>query len=1102
MSPRCLFYSLVLFCLPHAIRAAEDSGISELLTWTAEAPDWQEHLKRRMSEGWKPPARASSTPDQRDDLASLIDHWKSHPYGHREEKPDAATRERLLKACEDQPAVFESVGFRFEPTDAGVTQRIQQLYQRMPSTSDEEKKAKAKARDWLMCEAGLLRPDLRQEAEAAFQHALERTRRSYLDACLRHEPAEGEILLVQHAQDTEPASRLLALLRLFDQDDARWRSPLQKLVESNAAPALRIEALQALAAKPWPGRDEWLLSLFQHAELGYIKEDYLTTEPFAEIVKVAPEAWIPRLTQLVGNTNRAVHDNAVRCLVQFHHPNIREDALKPLLPWLTDQAWALDVEHDGRLRLIQSLDQINLPQSVPGLIHVLEHDSGYWRSAAADALAHYKAREAVPALRKALLAENEAHHQREIVSALLKLNAISNDEIVEGIEALVDQTLTAEKRAALSASTGLSPFSDTPKLPLPLLARIAIGQCTDALDVDLRDEVAKVLLLRAKTLRPKNAALADALELHMADWETAANQELRRQRLQSGKLTAEWVWRLLESAPSLENAPPVSQAVIAIAHRDEQAAARLLEGVDEDARAMLLACARLKRLVLPVNKVEPLLKSQHILVKRAALLYLEALDTPEARKLVWAHFPDEAHITGARMGYDPGHASFSAFDSLEDILRRRVLDPHGPVEIHALLTAGYWGNAGQIWVEKRRDGAVWLVNTSAPGRDRSRKLSDAEYASIMSFHQAHIIDELPPLTLSVDDGLQVEHIHLTREGGRRVFMNNPGRGSQADLDDAVYDALVSVYRDLIRDTSLLSVEYPGVPGLKIESAVERMAVSTVWGREGRVFLHASLPGDKRDHWRTLDGKPAEGDFPHIADPRDAGYDHHLQNASWLSRGLRVGEHPKTKKQGIWSIGSEDSWLAEGRFASPLMSADGGWAVAAHALGDSWAQPNEVVRIELATRKMIPVDLPPADDFSVITRLPGSGKILLSRSRDQAVPGIKPDQGPPKPVYHLLDARTGKLDRVKGEFQPLQDETWRPLQNTARPGIVWAALPEVEKNRHTGTLIGRYDLSRFHFETVMKVPVLQFRSMDFWVDEPAKRVWIALNGDLLSLPLSE
>ncbi|HCN76129.1 MAG TPA: hypothetical protein DIT13_02910 [Verrucomicrobiales bacterium] len=1098
MSPRCLLFPLVLLCLPHAVHAAEDAGISELLTWTAEAPDWQEHLKRRMSEGWKPPARVSSTPDQRDDLATLIDHWKSHPYGHREEKPDAATRERLLKACEEQPAVFESVGFRFEPADAGVPQRIQQLYQRMPATSEEEKKAKAKARDWLMCEAGLLRPELKQEAEAAFQHALERTRRSYLDAFLRHEPAEGEKLLLQHAQDTEPASRLLALLRLFDQDAARWRSGIQKLVESNAAPALRIEALKALAAKRWPGSDAWLLGLFKHAELGYLSEDYHSSEPFAEIIKAAPDVWIPRVIQLVGNKDRAVHDNAVRCLAQFHLSETREDALKPLLPWLTNPAWALDPEHDGRLRLIQSLAQISLPQSVPGLIYVLEHDSGYWRSAAADALAHYKAREAVPALRKALLVENDAHHQRSIASAMLKLNVFSSEELVEGIESLVEQTLTEEKRSALSALSDPFAPSEMPKLPRPLLARIAIGQCTHDLDADLREGVAKTLLQRTKALRPKNSALADALELHISDWETPANHELLRQRLLSGNLSAEWVWRLLESAPTIENAPPVSQAIIAVAHRDGKAAAKMLADPHADAQAMLLACARLKRLVLPVKEVQSLLASKHILVKRAALLYLEALDTAEARELVWSHFPGEARILGARMGYDPGHFSFRGLDQWEDVLRQRVLAPGGADEIHALLSAGYWGNAGQLWIEKRPDGA-WLVNAEDRGRQRVRKISQDEYAELLRYLKEHQVDELPTFDTGTQDGLQLEHVHLTRNGGKRVFMNNPDSGADG-APEVVYENLVTIYRDLIRDTSRLSVEYRGVSDVTIEIAAEKMPVKAVWGRAGQLFVHARLPGTQRDRWCQLDGTPAQGEFPSIVDPCDAGSDSHLQKAAWLSNGIRVGDHPQTKKSGLWHEKGE--WISDGVFADPVVSADGKVVVVSRARGKHWGEPNDVVRIELGTKKVLPIDLPSADDFSVITRLPDTGKILLFRSRNEPVPGIKPKEGPQKPEYHLLEASTGELERVKGEFQPLHDETWRPLQNTAKQGIVWAALPSMEKGRQTGTLIGRYDLSSFHFETFMKVPVLQFSSMDFWVEESKKRVWIVVNNDLLSLPMAD
>jgi hypothetical protein len=1099
MSPRCLLLPLVLLCQPHILRAAEDAGISELLTWTADAPDWQEHLKQRMRQGWKPPAPASEAPDQRDDLATLIEHWKSYPHGHRAEKPAATTRERLLKACEDQPAAFESLGFRFSPTDPGVTQRIQRLYERMPSTSEEEKKARAKARDWLMCEAGLLRSELREEAEKAFQHALEKNRRSYLDAFLRHAPSEGKKLLLQHSQDTDAASRQLALLRLHDQDTPRWRSALQRLVESAAAPALRIEALKALAAKPWPGSDEWLLGLFNHAELGFYKEDYHTTEPFAEIVKAAPDVWIPRLTKLVGSKDRAVHDNAVRCLAQFHLSDTREDALKPLLPWLTDPGWALDPEHDGRLRLIQSLDRVNLPESIPGLIWVLEHDADYWLTGAASALAHYRAREAIPALRKALLSEGDNYHQRSIASALLKLNAFPNAELVDGIEALVDQNLTEEKRAALRASTDVLSFSDAPKLPRALIVRIAIGQCADDLDFDLRDGLVKALLERSKALRSKNAALADALELHIADWETTTSQEIARQRLLSGKLSAEWVWRLLESAPSVKNAPPVSQAVIAVARRDEEAAVKLLADADTDAKAMLLACARLKRLVLPVKAVQPALSSKHILLKRAALLYLEALDTPEARELVWSRFPGEARILGARMGYDPGHFSFRGLDHWEDILRQRVLLPDGPEEIHALLSAGYWGDAGQLWIEKRRNGP-WLVNAEGRGRQRVRKLRPDEYTELLRYLNENQVNELPPLTHNAHDGIQIEHVHLTRQGGRRVFMNNPGIRGAENRDDVVYACLVSAYRDLIRDTSLLTVEYNGVPGVKIEVAAEKMPVATVWGSDGQLFVHARLPGTQRDRWCQLDGTPAQGEFPSILDPRDEGYDFHLQKASRLSSCIRVGEHPKAKKHGLWHENGE--WIAEGIFASPVLSPDGHMVVVSRALGPHWGEPNDVVRIELDTKEVIPVDLPPADDFNVITRLPDSGKILLQRRSNEPAPGIKPKEGPQKPEYHLLDASTGKLERVKGEFQPLHDETWRPLQNTAKRGIVWAALPLLEKDRFTGTRIGRYDLARFHFEAIMTVPVLQFNSMDFWVEESALRVWITINNDLLSLPLPD
>ena len=38
------------------------------------------------------------------------------------------------------------------------------------------------------------------------------------------------------------------------------------------------------------------------------------------------------------------------------------------------------------------------------------------------------------------------------------------------------------------------------------------------------------------------------------------------------------------------------------------------------------------------------------------------------------------------------------------------------------------------------------------------------------------VDDLPPLNTAVADGMQYEFVRLSREGGRRVFMNNPGFG--------------------------------------------------------------------------------------------------------------------------------------------------------------------------------------------------------------------------------------------------------------------------------------------------------------------------------------
>lgn len=195
-------------------------------------------------------------------------------------------------------------------------------------------------------------------------------------------------------------------------------------------------------------------------------------------------------------------------------------------------------------------------------------------------------------------------------------------------------------------------------------------------------------------------------------------------------------------------------------------------------------------------------------------------------------------------------------------------------------------------------------------------------------------------------------------------------------------------------------------------------------------------------------------------------------------------------------------IVKGTFANPLTSLDGQWVLASRAGGNNWGPPNDVVRIHLASREVTPLKLDPADTFNAVAMLPHSGEILVSRARNEDAPGIKPDAGPEKKQYHLVNPATGALRRVTGEFRPLEDESWRPLQATGEPGVVWAAVPNRDKKDRWNTSIGRYDLRTFAFTKFIEIPRLYFTSMDVWVDAEAGQIFLVVNGDLLAIPLPE
>ena len=70
--------------------------------------------------------------------------------------------------------------------------------------------------------------------------------------------------------------------------------------------------------------------------------------------------------------------------------------------------------------------------------------------------------------------------------------------------------------------------------------------------------------------------------------------------------------------------------------------------------------------------------------------------------------------------------------------------------------------------------------------------------------------------------------------------------------------------------------------------------------------------------------------------------------------------------------------------------------------------------------------------------------------------------PPRPEFYLLDAETGALQKVDGEFAPLKRPTYRSLQPKGAPHEFWAAVYDAKSDEKSmETAAARYETKIFH-----------------------------------------
>ncbi len=405
----------------------------------------------------------------------------------------------------------------------------------------------------------------------------------------------------------------------------------------------------------------------------------------------------------------------------------RADALRPLLPWLSDAKWTDIADEASRRRVVYNLAKMDLRESVPGLVRMLEQDNEFFMVAAADALKHYGAKEAGPALRKALTRKMEDYNRRTILQAALSLGGFSTGEMAQALEAYAAQSSTAKGREEFygQASMKLDP-------------QVRLGKELSGMP-SANDELVARLVRRSHEIAKLRPAIAEQLQIIIAKWPGAVSAAAIAVHLQVGDFATPWLTAVLarrkDLAPEIakiDGLQGVARGVQAAISSEEKQTRAVLRGDGLAAKCGLLACARLARVALPLATVEPLLDSANARLAHAASLYLVSEDSPAARAAVLRRHPGEALVLGSS-------DFFGAQDPLAkslDLLHSLVLRADGPREVFALLTFGTWGDDGQRLVLVYADKTV-LRCLDGGGRMRERLLAPEELEKLRAWITKH-----------------------------------------------------------------------------------------------------------------------------------------------------------------------------------------------------------------------------------------------------------------------------------------------------------------------------------------------------------------------------
>ena len=551
-------------------------------------------------------------------------------------------------------------------------------------------------------------------------------------------------------------------------------------------------------------------------------------------------------------------------------------------------------------------------------------------------------------------------------------------------------------------------------------------------------ELLAAVVQRINVLDRTNPPIANALRRIMLGWQGAAVNLVLLNDLKNNKADINAVVKLLTIRKELKEKQPndvyairtggssVALGIAACLLETQGDYNALLVSDNAEAKAAMFGCARLIRAELPVRIVAQNLNSPNKLLALSAERYLESNDSPEARQIILAKYPNEAKILGARTYFGENSGSpdagmiaalfrtvekLSWFDESQfynDDEKIRATEKKLQKEVRETpdLLGVYAYDDGFVRIYQDR---VMFSYAEDESRYRERYLTEAEFNNLKNYLAANRVDELVPFLSYCEECAESELLMLGRQGGRRVYF-------KGDKPSEFFAGLDKLFVEMRKPPAKLRYELEkSFPGLEILFADENLKAGTVWKngsdlrvliadtklreqieedlskqekavkydentdyvqfaranaerRAQRAFDHLSWRKLARENAAEITAPPPNFGFPPARDALPV----RPSKEQWKARTATL--EIRADAFGLYKIsGGNLKKIREGIYDNPIVTPDGRWAIAAK-LSDE--EGFTLVRVNLLNNQEFKINTENYGGVEPVAALPSGKKVLF------------------------------------------------------------------------------------------------------------------------------